>query len=40
VGKGLANGTLEVKDRRSGTAEDVPVPDVADYVVRAVSSSA
>lgn len=36
VGKGLANGTLEVKDRRSGIAEDVPVVDVPDYVVRVV----
>ncbi|WP_334170711.1 proline--tRNA ligase [Sinomonas sp.] len=40
VGKGLANGTLEVKDRRSGSAEDVPVGDVADYVVRAVRGDA
>ncbi|HKU09805.1 proline--tRNA ligase [Sinomonas sp.] len=40
VGKGLVNGTLEVKDRRSGAAEDIPVADVADYVVRAVSSRA
>ncbi|MDQ4502725.1 proline--tRNA ligase [Sinomonas sp. ASV322] len=36
VGKGLATGTLEVKDRRSGTAEDVPVADVVDRVVAAV----
>jgi prolyl-tRNA synthetase len=40
VGKGLANGTLEVKDRRSGSAEDVPVAEAADYVVRAVRSRA
>ncbi|WP_336853062.1 proline--tRNA ligase [Sinomonas albida] len=36
VGKGFATGTLEVKDRRTGTAEDVPVADVVDQVVRAV----
>ncbi|MCH6470939.1 proline--tRNA ligase [Sinomonas terrae] len=40
VGKGLASGTLEVKDRRSGRAEDVPVADVADHVVRAVRDDA
>jgi prolyl-tRNA synthetase len=28
VGKGLANGTVEVKDRRSGDREDVPVGDL------------
>jgi prolyl-tRNA synthetase len=36
VGKGLASGTLEVKDRRSGAAEDVPVAEVVDRVVAAV----
>ncbi|WP_136609896.1 proline--tRNA ligase [Sinomonas albida] len=36
VGKGFATGTLEVKDRRTGTVEDVPVADVVDQVVRAV----
>jgi prolyl-tRNA synthetase len=36
VGKGLASGVLEVKDRRSGTAEDVPVGEVVDRVVAAV----
>ncbi|WP_433876530.1 proline--tRNA ligase [Sinomonas atrocyanea] len=36
VGKGLATGTLEVKDRRSGAAEDVPVAEVVDRVVAAV----
>jgi prolyl-tRNA synthetase len=40
VGKGLANGTLEVKDRRSGTAVDVPIVDVPDYVVSAVRGAA
>ncbi|GAB2759425.1 proline--tRNA ligase [Sinomonas soli] len=36
VGKGLPSGVLEVKDRRSGTAEDVPVGEVVDHVVAAV----
>ncbi|MGY3565656.1 proline--tRNA ligase [Sinomonas sp. RB5] len=36
VGKGLASGVLEVKDRRSGTAEDVPVREVVDRVIAAV----
>ncbi|MGT2464001.1 proline--tRNA ligase [Sinomonas atrocyanea] len=36
VGKGLASGVLEVKDRRSGTAEDVPVGEVVDRVIAAV----
>ena len=36
VGKGLASGTLEVKDRRSGAAEDVPVAEVVERVVAAV----
>lgn len=40
VGKGLASGTLEVKDRRSGTAEDVPVGEVVDRVVAAVRGTA
>ncbi|MEA5454595.1 proline--tRNA ligase [Sinomonas sp. JGH33] len=40
VGKGLATGTLEVKDRRSGVAEDVPVADVVDRVVAAVRGAA
>ncbi|WP_138443850.1 proline--tRNA ligase [Sinomonas susongensis] len=40
VGNGLASGTLEVKDRRSGSTEDVPVGDAADYVVRAVRADA
>jgi len=29
VGKGLATGTIEVKDRRTGDREDVPVAEVA-----------
>jgi prolyl-tRNA synthetase len=36
VGKGLAAGTIEVRDRRSGEREDVAVADAAARVVRAV----
>jgi prolyl-tRNA synthetase len=36
VGKGLADGTIEVRDRRSGDREDVPVAEAAAHVVRAV----
>jgi prolyl-tRNA synthetase len=40
VGKGFATGTLEVKDRRTGTAEDVPVDEVVDRVVAQVRGTA
>ena len=33
VGKGLANGTIEVKDRATGAREDVPADHVVDHVV-------
>ena len=36
VGKGLADGTIEVRDRRSGEREDVAVADAAAHVVAAV----
>jgi prolyl-tRNA synthetase len=36
VGKGLADGVMEVRDRRSGDREDVPVADASAHVVRAV----
>jgi len=36
VGKGLADGTIEVKDRASGTRADVPADQVVDHVVRLV----
>jgi prolyl-tRNA synthetase len=36
VGKGLADGTVEVRDRRSGDREDVPVAEAAAHLVRAV----
>jgi prolyl-tRNA synthetase len=37
VGKGLAEGTIEVKDRRSGDREDVPVDRVVEHLVEVVS---
>jgi prolyl-tRNA synthetase len=36
VGKGLADGTIEVRDRRTGEREDVPVADAAVKVLAAV----
>ena len=33
VGKGLANGTIEVQDRRSGDRSDVPVDTIIDHLV-------
>ena len=36
VGKGLADGTIEVKDRRTGEREDVPADHLVDRVVRLV----
>ncbi|WP_026162824.1 proline--tRNA ligase [Kribbella catacumbae] len=36
VGKGLAEGTIEVKDRRSGNRTDVPVDQLVDHLVTAV----
>ncbi|HET9658391.1 MAG TPA: proline--tRNA ligase [Kineosporiaceae bacterium] len=36
VGKGLAEGTIEVRDRRSGEKAEVPVADAAGYVVAQV----
>jgi prolyl-tRNA synthetase len=36
VGKGLADGVVEVKDRATGEREDVPVDQVAAHVVRVV----
>jgi prolyl-tRNA synthetase len=32
LGKGLASGTVEVKDRRTGERTDVALADVADVV--------
>src|SRR5215212_4475842 len=36
VGKGLAEGTIEVKDRRTGDRENVPADHLVDHVVRLV----
>ncbi len=36
VGKGLADGTIEVKDRATGEREQVPAERVVDHVVRLV----
>lgn len=36
VGKGLAVGTVEVRDRRSGDREEVPVADAVDRIVATV----
>ncbi len=38
VGKGLADGVVEVKDRRSGDRVDVPLAEVVDHLVAAVRS--
>ena len=38
VGKGLADGVVEVRDRRTGEREDVPVAGAAEHVVAAVRS--
>jgi prolyl-tRNA synthetase len=34
VGKGLANGTIEVKDRKTGERVDVPVAEIVDHLVQ------
>ena len=36
VGRGLADGTVEVSDRRTGERQDVPVDDAVDHLVRLV----
>ena len=33
VGKGLADGVVEVRDRRTGERVDVPVADAANRIV-------
>ena len=38
VGRGLVDGVVEIKDRRSGEAENVAVDKAVDYVVTAVRS--
>ncbi|MBO0844176.1 MAG: proline--tRNA ligase [Nocardioides sp.] len=39
VGRNLADGTIEVRDRRTGDREDVPVDHVVNHLVRLVSAS-
>ena len=39
VGRGLADGNVEVKDRRSGERTEVPVGDAVDHLVGVVTSS-
>jgi prolyl-tRNA synthetase len=36
VGRGLATGSIEVKDRRSGERTEVPVADAVDHLVSVV----
>ncbi|MPM74925.1 hypothetical protein SDC9_121914 [bioreactor metagenome] len=36
VGRGLADGLVELRDRASGTAENVPLAEAVDRVVAAV----
>jgi prolyl-tRNA synthetase len=38
VGKGLADGTVEVRDRRSGTRRDVPVAAAAEEIVTEITA--
>jgi prolyl-tRNA synthetase len=39
VGRGLVDGLVEIKDRRSGNAENIAVEKAVDYVVNAVRNS-
>jgi prolyl-tRNA synthetase len=39
VGRGLADGVVEVKDRRTGDRHDVPLPDAAPHLAGLVHSS-
>ena len=38
VGRSLADGTIEVRDRRTGERDDVPVAEAAAAIVRACRS--
>jgi prolyl-tRNA synthetase len=38
VGRGLADGNVEVKDRRSGERTDVPLGEAVDHLVALVHS--
>ena len=37
VGRGLADGVVEIKDRATGAAENVPVAEAVEYVRRAAA---
>ena len=39
VGRGLVDGVVEIKDRRSGNAENIAVEKAVDYVIDAVRNS-
>ena len=39
VGRGLVDGVVEIKDRRSGNAENVAVEKAVAYVVNAIRNS-
>ena len=39
VGRGLADGNVEVKDRRSGERTEVPVGEAVDHLVAVVRSN-
>jgi prolyl-tRNA synthetase len=39
VGRGLADGVVEVRDRATDERRDVPVGDAADHLVAAVRGS-
>ncbi len=39
VGKGLAAGTVEIRDRRAGTTDEVPVADAAAEVAKRVAAA-
>jgi prolyl-tRNA synthetase len=38
VGKNLADGVIEFRDRKTGLGEEVPVGDAVKYVVAAINS--
>jgi prolyl-tRNA synthetase len=38
VGRGLADGVIEVKDRATGERQDVPLDDAVSYLTQLVSA--
>ena len=38
IGRGLADGLIELRDRRSGEREDVPIAEITDRILAAVKS--